>query len=137
MLFSYAKIGYNVDTTIRKVRHYFTFPSAFDRQKNKRRGYLPPNRVENSSLTSIIKRCFGVETALCCLVEYLAYPVDMVSNGSTLLLLIVNQVDRIKQFQVINLTLYVNKLSVVHVMGYYCQVNIRTGTIVALRPGAE
>ena len=73
---------------------------------------MPPNRVENSSLTSIIKRCFGVETALCCLVEYLAYSVDMVSNGSAFLLLIGNQIDRIEQLQVVNLALYVQQLLV-------------------------
>ena len=48
----------------------------------------------------------------------------MVSNGSSFFLLIVNQVDRIKQLQVVNLALYVQHLLVVQAMAYYCQVDI-------------
>jgi len=78
-----------------------------------------------------------LRTSFCCLVKYLAYSVDTVSNRSAIFLLIVNQVDRIKQLQVVNLALYVQHLLVVQAMAYYCQVDIWTGTVVALRPGAE
>ena len=108
MFSSYAKYDCNVDILSVNLGIILQFRPSCGRRIARERAISHPFGWKTTLLVRMIIRCW--RTALCCLVEYLAYSVDRVSNGSAFLLLIVNQVDRIKQFQVINLTLYVQQL---------------------------
>ena len=65
-------------------------------------------------------------------VEHLAYTINVVADGCPLLLLIVQQVNGIKEFQIVNLTKDGEQLVVVNVVADDSQVDIRAGTVVAL-----
>ena len=53
---------------------------------------------------SLILYMFRLHITLCCLVENLTYSVDMVTDGRTLFLLIIQQVNGIEKFQIVYLT---------------------------------
>lgn len=66
------------------------------------------------------------------LVKDLAYAVNVVANGGVFLLLIIQEVNRIKEIQIIYLATDGKQQIVVDVVSYKGKVNIRTGAIIAL-----
>ena len=68
----------------------------------------------------------------CSFIEHLAYTINVIADGCPLLLLIVQQVNGIKEFQIVNLTKDGEQLVVVNVVADDSQVDIRAGTVVAL-----
>ena len=76
-------------------------------------------------------------TWLCRLVKHLADPVDVVADGRAFLLLVVEQVNRVKHFKVVNLALYRQQQIVVNILANDGKVDVGACTIIAFRPGTE
>ena len=68
----------------------------------------------------------------CGFVEHLAYTINVVADGRTSFFLIVQQVNGIEEFQIVNLAKDGEQLVVVNVVADDSQVDIRAGTVVAL-----
>ena len=81
-------------------------------------------------------RC-EVGQPLGCLVKYLAYSVNVIANGRAFLFVIVEQINWVEHIQIVNLALYRQQQTIVNAFANDGEVNIRSGTEVAFRPGAE
>ena len=76
--------------------------------------------------------CAIFQRALCFCVEHLADTINVVANGCSLLLLIIQQVNGIKEFQIVYLAKDGEQQVVVNVVADDSQVDIRPCTVVSL-----
>ena len=71
------------------------------------------------------------------LVENLSYSVNMVANRRASLFAVVQQVDGIKQLQIVDFAQDGQNLIVIDMVANNRQIDVRTFTIVSFRPWAE